>query len=96
MSRNNISTKGHRFKLQTSQFKLDVAKNHFCKQIVCNWNKLPDSSVATDTIVHFNFKDVLCTENLEAALTFNRHLLVLSELDLFLYNNVSTADFATH
>ena len=60
-----------RFKLQTSQFKLDVANNHLCNLIVCNWSKLPDSIVATDTIDHF--KKALCTVYFEVALTFNRH-----------------------
>ena len=70
-STSTISTRGHRFKLQTSQFKLDVAKNQFCNRVVCNWNTVPDSIVATDTIVHF--KQALRTVHFEAALTFNRH-----------------------
>ena len=70
-STSTISTRGHRFKLQTSQFKLDVAKNQFCNRVVCNWNTLPDSIVATDTIAHF--KKALRTVHFEAALTFNRH-----------------------
>ena len=43
------------FKLQTSQFMRDVAKNQFCNRVVdlCNWNNRPDYVVATDTIVHF-------------------------------------------
>ena len=40
-------------------------------RIVCNWNKLPDSIVATDTIVRL--KKALRTINFETALTFNRH-----------------------
>ena len=68
-STSTISTRGHRFKLQTSQCKLDVAKNQFCNRVVCNWHTLPDSSVATDTIVHF--KKALRTVHFEAALTFN-------------------------
>ena len=47
-STSTISTRGHRFKLQTSQFKLDAAKNQFCNRVVCNWYTLPDSIVATD------------------------------------------------
>ena len=70
-STSTISTRGHRFKLQTSQFKLDVAKNQLCNRVVCNWNTLPDSIVATDTIAHF--KKALRTVHFEAALTFNRH-----------------------
>ena len=70
-STSTISTRGHRFKLKPSQFKLDVAKNQFCNRIVCNWNTLPDSIVAADTIVHF--KKALRTVHFEAALTFNRH-----------------------
>ena len=38
---------------------------------MANWNTLPDSIVATDTIVHF--KKALRTVHFEAALTFNRH-----------------------
>ena len=70
-STSTISTRGHRFKLQTSQFKLYVAKNQFCNRVVCNWNTLPDSIVATDIIAHF--KKALRTVHFEAALTFNRH-----------------------
>ena len=66
-----ISTRGHSFKRQTSLFKLDVANNQFCNRVVCNWNNLPDSIVATDTIVHF--KKALRTVHFEAALTFKRH-----------------------
>ena len=58
-------------KLQTSQFKRDVAKNQFCNRVVSNWNNLPDSIVATASIVHF--KKALRTAHFEAALTFNRH-----------------------
>ena len=53
ISTSTISTRGHRFKLQTSQFKRDVAKNQFCNRVVSNWNNLPDSIVATASIVHF-------------------------------------------
>ena len=70
-STSTISTRGHRFKLQTSQFKRDVAKNQFCNRVVSNWNNLPDSIVATASIVHF--KKALRTAHFEAALTFNRH-----------------------
>ena len=68
ISTSTISTRGHRFKLQTSQFKRDVAKNQFCNRVVSNWNNLPDSIIA---IVHF--KKALRTAHFEAALTFNRH-----------------------
>ena len=71
ISTSTISTRGHRFKLQTSQFKRDVAKNQFCNRVVSNWNNLPDSIVATASIVHF--KKALRTAHFEAALTFNRH-----------------------
>ena len=70
-STSTISTRGHRFKLQTSQFKRDVANNQFCNRVVCNWNNLPDSIVATASIVHF--KKALRTAHFESALTFNRH-----------------------
>ena len=70
-STSTISTRGHRFKLQTSQFKRDVAKNQFCNRVVCKWNNLPDSIVATASIVHF--KKALRTAHFEAALVFNRH-----------------------
>ena len=73
-STSTISTRGHRFKLQTSQFKLDVAKNQFCNRVVCNRNTLPDSIVATDIIVHF--KETLRTVHFEAALTFQPTLLI--------------------
>ena len=71
ISTSTISTRGHRFKLQTSQFKRDVAKNQFCNRVVSNWNNLSDPIVATASIVHF--KKALRTAHFEAALTFNRH-----------------------
>ena len=48
-----------------------IAKNQVCNRVVCNWNNLPGSIVATETIVHF--KKALRTVHFEAALTFNRH-----------------------
>ena len=65
-SSSTISTRGHRFKL-----KREVAKNQFCNRVVCNWNNLADSIVATASIVHF--KKALRTAHFEAALTLNRH-----------------------
>ena len=62
---------GHHFKIQTSQFKLDVTKNQFYYRTVYKWNKLSDCTVATETIDHF--KKALRSVNFEAALTFNRH-----------------------
>ena len=59
ISTSTISTRGHRFKLQTSQFKRDVAKNQFCNRVVSNWNNLPDSIVATASIVHFKIVQAL-------------------------------------
>ena len=84
ISTSTISTRGHRFKLQTSQFNRYVAKNPFCNR------------VATDTIDHF--KKALCTAHFEAALTFNnRHSsLALSALHLCFYSYVFSTDFASH
>ena len=95
ISTSTISTRGHRFKLQTSQFKRDVAKNQFCNRVVSNWNNLPDSIVAIASIVHF--KKALRTAHFEAALTFNRHYkLTLFALHLLFYSYVVSAVFAQH
>ena len=71
ISTSTISTRGHRFKLQTSQFKRDVANNQFCNRVVSNWINQPESIVATASIVHF--KKALRTAHFEAALNFKRH-----------------------
>ena len=35
------NTRGHAFKLKTSSFRLDIARNHFCNRVVPLWNSLP-------------------------------------------------------
>ena len=66
-SSSTISTRGHRFKLQTSQFELDVVKNHFCNRVVCNWNKFLILLLPLTPLI--TFKKAFHTVNFESALT---------------------------
>ena len=84
-SNSTISTRGHRFKLQTSQFKRYVAKNQFCNRVVCNWNNLPDSIVATDSIFTSRKHIALHISKRHCISTTPLRTLVISFISTFIY-----------
>ena len=46
----HISTRGHAFKLKNTEFRLDVARNHFCNCVVSIWNDLLEIVVNTASL----------------------------------------------
>ena len=67
-----ISTRGHRFKLKTTPFRLDTTKNHFCNRVVSTWNIQPERIINLTSKIQF--KKALHTVNFESATKFDRYL----------------------
>jgi len=49
----NSRTRGHTYKLVKERSRLDIRKNYFSQRIVSEWNKLPTSVVAAESVNSF-------------------------------------------
>ena len=49
----HVVTRGHTLKLKKHDFRLDVARNHFCNRVVSLWNGLPEHVVTAASLTLF-------------------------------------------
>ena len=49
----NSNTRGHSYKVQCHYSKLDIRKHFFTNRVAEEWNKLPDSVVASESVNMF-------------------------------------------
>ena len=65
-----VSTRGHKYKIKSMSFRLDIKKNHFCNRVVNIWNGLPDSTASSSSSLRF--KQALRSIDLSHAVKLNR------------------------